>query len=349
MEQTAQNSYPTVDIVVLNYNGKRFLDACFQSLRQTNYPAFKVYLLDNASTDDDVSYVQQHFPEVEILRIKVNRGFCAAYNYAFKHCTGKYFVCLNNDVMVKPDWIKHLVNEAESDERIASLQPKMVSYLDESKFEYAGASGGMIDIYGYPFARGRLFYKLEDDKGQYDDTTSIFWACGAAMFIRKSVLDELGDFDETIVHHMDEIDLNWRMHMQGYTSKVVPQSVILHYGGATIAPASYKKTYWNHRNSIYLMLKNFETHNALTKVPLHIIFDYVTALRGLFMLNFKTVRAIFNAHLWLTIHWGTIRKNRRISQSKRQVNDKEILKKMYPRSVVLQYFFFRRKTYQQLP
>lgn len=336
---------PTVDIVILNYNGKKFLDPCIQSLRQTLYPSFKIYLLDNASTEDDVSYVQQHYPEVEIIRVPVNRGFCAAYNIGFRHCRSKYFICLNNDVKVKPDWLGHLVEAAEKDENLAALQPKMVSYLDENKFEYAGACGGMIDKYGYPFARGRMFATMEDDNGQYDEACDIFWTCGAAMFIRKSVLEETGGFDETIVHHMDEIDLNWRMHMRGYRSGSVPKSVILHYGGATIPAASFKKMYWNHRNSIYLMLKNYSAFNVITKASIHILLDYAAAAQSILTLNFTMARAIASAHLWIAGHLRLIWQNRKICQSKRIVADEQLLKKMFPKSVVLQYFLFKRKTY----
>ncbi len=342
------SDYPTVDIVILNYNGKKFLDDCILSVQKSTYPSFKIYLLDNASTEDDVSYVRQHYPEVEIIRVEVNRGFCAAYNLAFEQCRSKYFVCLNNDVKVKPDWLGHLVALAESDETIATLQPKMVSYLDENNFEYAGACGGMMDKYGYPFARGRLFDNLEADNGQYNDVSSIFWACGAAMFIRRSVLEESGYFDETLVFHMDEIDLNWRMHLLGYGSKVIPQAVILHYGGATIQPASFKKMYWNHRNSVYLMLKNYDRFNVLTKTPVHILLDYVAILYSVITLNFTMARAILSAHFWIATHLPLIWRNRKIIQSKRKVADCQILKKMFPKSIVVQYFLLKRKTYSAL-
>lgn len=322
------------------------MDDCFQSLRQTDYPAFKTYLLDNASTEDDIAYVRQHYPEVEVIRVIVNRGFCAAYNQAFRHCTGKYFVCLNNDVKVKPHWLKHLVEVAENDESIATLQPKIVSFFDENKFEYAGASGGMMDVYGYPFLRGRMFDTMEDDRGQYNDVREIFWASGAAMFIRKSVLDEVGGFDEDLVFHMDEIDLNWRMHLHGYNSKVVPQAVILHVGGATITPASFKKMYWNHRNSIYLMLKNYGLFNVFTKTPVHVLLDYVAIAYSILILNFTMARAILSAHFWLLTHLPMMLKNRKIVQSKRKTGDDVVLKKMFHKSIVIQYFLLKRKTYE---
>ncbi len=339
---------PEVAVIVLNHNGKKFLDDCFNSLRLTTYSNYKIYLLDNASTDNDVEYVQANFPEVVIIQNTQNNGFCAAYNLAFKQCKGKYFLCLNNDVKVKPDWLTHLVNVAEEDDMIAALQPKIVSFFDETKFEYAGSSGGMMDVYGFPFLRGRVFDTIEDDNGQYNEVIDVFWTCGAACFIRASVLNEIGNFDETIVHHMDEIDLNWRMHLLGYKVKVVPQSVILHYGGATIQQQSFKKMYWNHRNSLYLLLKNYGLQNAISKTIIHILLDYMAAGKSIVSLEFTRAFAILYAHIWIVLNIFLIVKKRKQVQKIRTKNDEYILKSMYPRSVVLQYFFGKKKTYTEL-
>ncbi|MDZ4846019.1 MAG: glycosyltransferase family 2 protein [Chitinophagales bacterium] len=339
---------PRVDVVVLNYNGRKFLDDCFQSLRQTDYSNFKVYLLDNGSTEDDAGYVRQHYPEVEVLRIEINQGFCAAYNIGFKLCNGKYFVCLNNDVKVKPDWLAPLVQLAESDERIAAVQPKLLYFFDERQFEYAGASGGMIDHYGFPFARGRMFTTMEEDTGQYDDSADIFWATGAALFLRKSAVEMIGGFDETIVYHMDEIDLCWRFHLIGYTCRVAPQSVVLHVGGGTIITDSFKKMYWNHRNSIYLMLKNFSFYHALTKTAVHVLFDYVAVAQSIVTLKFTRAKAVLAAHFWIVSHLPLILKNRSLVQAARKTKDEDILRMMFRKSIVVQYFLFKRKKYSQL-
>jgi len=340
--------FPEVAVIVLNHNGKKFLDDCFNSIRLTTYSNYRIYLLDNASTDDDVTYVRSTFPEVHIIQNSENNGFCAAYNLAFTQCTGKYFLCLNNDVKVKPDWLTHLVNVAEEDDMIAALQPKIVSFFDEHKFEYAGSSGGMMDIYGFPFLRGRVFDTIEDDNGQYDDISDIFWSCGAACFIRASVLKEIGIFDETIVHHMDEIDLNWRMHLMGYKVKVVPQSIILHYGGATIQQQSFKKMYWNHRNSLYLLLKNYGIKNAISKSFVHVLLDYIAIGKSVVSLEFTRALAIFYAHLWITLNIFLINKKRNQVQKMRTKNDDYIRSKFYPKSVVWQYFFSNKKTYTEL-
>ncbi len=341
-------SAPQVDIVVLNYNGKKFLDDCFQSIRLSVYKNIRIYLLDNASTDDSIAYTLSNYPEVEIIRNPENNGFCAAYNLAFSICEGKYIVCLNNDVKVKPDWLNHLVEAAEKDENIAALQPKIVSFFDEHSFEYAGASGGMIDIYGYPFLRGRIFNTIEHDLGQYNDVQEIFWTSGAAMFIRKSALVKSGILDDTIVHHMDEIDLCWRMRMQGYSLQVIPKSVIAHYGGATITAQSFKKMYWNHRNAIFIMLKNYGSEHVFGKTAIHILLDIVAVFYSLFVFEGKRSFAISAAYCWVLLNIPLIIRKRKEVQSKRKVNDKVIMKYMYPKSVVLAYFLGGRKTYMQL-
>ena len=206
----------------------------------------------------------------------------------------------------------------------------------------------MIDQYGFPFLRGRVFDTIEDDNGQYDDIREVFWTCGAAMFIRKSALEKTGLFDETIVHHMDEIDLNWRMYLAGFCCKVVPKSVILHYGGATIQAVSFKKMYWNHRNSIYLMAKNYNGLNAITKTAVHYLLDYMAVAQSIVSFEFTRAKAIVAAHYWIMTHFFLILSKRKEIKARRTVKDAEILKRMYPKSVVLQYFFFKKKTYSAL-
>jgi hypothetical protein len=339
---------PAVDIVILNHNGQKFLDECIQSVKQSSYKILHLYVVDNASTQDDVKYLQTNYPEVEIIQNPNNNGYCAAYNLAFEACPSKYMVCLNNDVTVASDWIESMVDLAESDDNIAAIQPKLLSYFDGTKFEYAGASGGKMDIYGFPFLRGRLFDSIESDKQQYDDTTQIFWASGAAMFIRKSALKVSGLLDETIVHHMDEIDLCWRLRMSGFKIYVQPKSVINHIGGATIQSKSFKKIYWNHRNSLYIMFKNYELRQVLSLTPVHIFLDYVAVAYAICSFNYKMAGGILAAHVWLITNMFLIMRKRRETQSIRVVGDEAVLPFMYKGSVVFEYFFKRNKTYSSL-
>ncbi len=339
---------PFADIVILNHNGKKFLDECLSSVLNGNYKNQKVYLLDNASTDDDVSYVKQNFTEVEIIQNPNNNGYCAAYNLAFEACKSPYLVCLINDVTVHPDWLVHLIELAESNPNIAALQPKILSYFDHGNFEYAGASGGMMDIFGYPFLRGRIFDHIEKDIGQYNDISEVFWTSGAAMFVRKSALEKCGVFDELIVHHMDEIDLCWRMRLSGFEMKVQPKSEIYHIGGASIPKNSFKKVYWNHRNSLYLLLKNYSASNLIIFSFGHFLLDIVAAWTFLLQGNFTAFKAIAYAHIWIVKNIPVILKKRKEVQYRRSVGDSEIIEAMYKGSIVWESFVCKRNTYQTI-
>ncbi len=339
---------PLVSVLVLNYNGKKFLDDCFQTVLDASYPNFETIMIDNLSTDDSVEYTQKNYPQVEIFQNGVNGGFSLAYNNAFKIAKGKYFVILNNDVKVEKNWIEPLVKEAEKDSEIGALQPKLVSMIEPEKFEYAGASGGFLDKYGYPFVRGRVFDTVENDNKQYDDTTQVFWTTGAAMFVRAETLKKSGNLDVDFVHHMEEIDLCYRINLTGYKLKVVPDSLVYHYGGGIISYDSYKKLYWNHRNSVFMLLKNLETKHLFTILIARFFLDLMTVGWSLLQLNFKRFAALIHAYFWLLLHPKMILKKRKEVKKIRTVNDKEIFKLMYPKSIALQYFLKKKKTFTEL-
>ncbi|MDZ4668045.1 MAG: glycosyltransferase family 2 protein [bacterium] len=340
--------YPEVDIVVLNYNGKKFLGDCFHSLKDSTYPKKHVFLLDNASPNDDVAYVRANYPWVKIIQNPLNNGYCAAYNLAFEQCSSKYIICLNNDVVVDKHWLEPMVALAESNPKIGAIQPKILAMKSPEYFEYAGASGGQIDKYGFPFMRGRIFDSLEKDLGQYNDAAQIFWASGAAMLVNKEALKYSGNLDEIIVHHMDEIDLCWRLQLSGFEVRVEPKSFIYHVGGATIAARSFKKTYWNHRNSIYMMLKNYGFANMVGRTFVHILLDYIALAQSLLTGQFQVARGIFMAHIWLIGHIGLIVKERKKVQGNRKASDTIIDRNMYQGSIVWAYFGKKIKTYTQL-
>ncbi len=339
---------PLVSILILNHNGKPFLKDCFESVLASEYSNIEVILIDNASTDDSVAYTRKTFPQVEVFETGTNGGYSKAYNLSFEKAGGKYFVLLNNDVTVEPNWLGPLVDKAEADEKIGALQPKLVSMLDPTDFEYAGASGGFLDKYGFPFLRGRVFGHLEKDIGQYDDVVQIFWTTGAAMFLRAEALHYTGGLDEEFVHHMEEIDLCWRLNLVGYQLKVIPHAKIYHYGGATITPDSYKKIYWNHRNSLFMLLKNLDHSNLSSILFGRWCLDLLAIGRALATLDFKRAQAIVAGHNWLLLRWRHIRNKRRSVQNLRTVSDEEIFKLFYPKSIALQFFLKGRKTYNSL-
>lgn len=326
----------------------RFLKDCFDSLQETTYANHELVLLDNNSTDESVEFIRKNYPGTRILQTGFNGGYSLAYNIAFEACNGRYLVMLNNDVRVHPGWLEPQVKEMESDEKIAAVQPKLISMHDTSLFEYAGACGGFLDIYGYPFARGRVFFTVESDTAQYNDTADIFWATGAAMLVRLSALKECGNLDKDFVHHMEEIDLCWRMNLAGFKLKVVPEAVVEHYGGATIIPDSYKKTYWNHRNSIFMLFKNLESKNLFPLLFKHFLLDELATIWFMAKLQIHKVYAVQAAHIWILFHLRMLIKNRRLAQQKRKVSDKEVFKLIYPRSIAFRYFLFGEKTFTQL-
>lgn len=341
-------SKPEVAIIVLNHNGIQFLETCFNSLLRTTYPAIELWMYDNCSTEEDVNFVKSKYPCVKVIESKINGGYSLAYNEAIKQVNTKYAVLLNNDVEVEPDWIDHLVAAAQADDSIAALQPKLISLTNRKQFEYAGSSGGEMDKYGYPFLRGRVFFTIENDTGQYEDVKEIFWASGAALFVKTSSFIECGGLDETFVHHMEEIDLCWRLLLLGYKIKVIPKSVVAHYGGGTIKSDSYKKMHWNHRNSVFMLMKNLGQKKLIKTLFIRVILDLITAL--VFLVSFKPrrSRAIFNAYIWIFSNLTIIKKKRREVQLIRRVDDKKVFKKIYPKSIAIQYFLFKKKTYTDL-
>jgi GT2 family glycosyltransferase len=337
-----------VSVLVLNYNGKKFLDDCFNSLLASSYSHFECIMIDNKSTDDSVAYTEKNYPQVRVFQNGINGGFSLAYNNAFKIAKGKYFVILNNDVRVEPDWLEPLVEAAEKDPQIGALQPKLLSMTEPHKFEYAGASGGFLDRYGYPFTRGRVLESMEEDKGQYNDMVRLFWTSGAAMFVRAETLSISGNLDEDFVHHMEEIDLCYRINLVGYTLKVIPESVVYHYGGGIISYESYKKMYWNHRNSVLMMLKNLERKNLFRFILVRFLLDTMTLGFSLLKLDFRRFRALIHAYLWLLFHPGMILRKRKEVRNIRKIRDKEIFSIMHKKSIAIQYFFCGKKSYKEL-
>ncbi len=343
------NREPLVSILVLNYNGKKFLKECFDSILKSTYPNFEIALVDNNSSDDSVAYTQANYPMVKIVQTYRNAGYSRAYNIAFRKVQGKYYILLNNDVVVAENWLEPLVNVAESDSKIGALQPKIRSLIDDDYFEYAGASGGFMDKYGYPFLRGRIFYTIERDEGQYDDESFVFWTSGAAMFVRAEALDKSGNLDEDFVHHMEEIDLCWRLHLVDYRLKVIPDSVIYHYAGATIKADNFKKIYWNHRNGIFTLIKNLEKGNLVKTLIVRYLLDVINVFHAAIgQFDYKHAYAIIKSHAWLIFNLRMMFQKRKEVQEIRVVSDKDYKFLMYNRILVFDYFLKGKKTFQSL-
>ncbi len=267
-----------VAVVILNYNGEKFLQQFLPFVLQYSQGT-AIVVADNASTDTSVSILRQQFPTVRLLQLEQNYGFCGGYNRALKQVEADYYVLLNSDVEVTAHWLEPMLALMESNGRIGAVQPKIRAYHQRSHFEYAGAGGGFIDLLAYPFCRGRIFDAVEMDEGQYNDDREIFWATGACMLVRSEVYHKLGGLDEDFFAHMEEIDLCWRMKRSGYTIYYAGNSTVYHVGGGTLSKINPRKTYLNFRNGLALMVKNLPWSSLGWKLPLRMALDLVAALR----------------------------------------------------------------------
>ena len=339
---------PLISIIVLNYNGMPFLKGCFDSLLASNYPNAEFIMVDNNSSDISIEFVHKNYPEVKVINSGGNIGYSAANNIGIQSAKGKYVLLLNNDVEVTPGWLEPIVEEFESDSNIAACQPKILHLIHKGSFEYAGAAGGFLDIFGYPFLRGRIFNSVEDDSGQYDTNVDLFWASGAAIALRKEMLQKSGLLDNDFVHHMEEIDLCWRILLQGCRIRIRTDSVIYHYAGGTIKAESYSKIYWNHRNSIFMMLKNYSLSHLLWKLPCRFFLDAILLFKSIFIIDTIRIKAIPAAYFWLITHIRMIFKKRDEVQKNRKIRDKELEHLFYRRSIVFDYFVLKRRKFSDL-
>lgn len=319
---------PQVDVIIPHYNGKQILTNCLASLEQSTYKNIKVWVVDNGSTDDSAEYVKKKFKWINIISPGLNLGYAGGCNYGYEKTQGKYVIFLNNDTEHEPDWIAHLVFFAEENDEVAAIQPKVLSIQGRNEgkkvFDYAGAAGGLMDHFGYPYAYGRMMNHVEDDVGQYDNPRQIFWASGTAMFLRRDTVEKVGVFDEDFFAHMEEIDLCWRLQIAGYKIYSQPRSVVYHYGGATLRSGSEKKIYLNHRNNIFMILKNMEMVKLILVFPVRVLLDLIACVYYLMKFNADYFKIPLNAMAWNLKHLQAIMKKRKIIQSCRKVSDKDI-------------------------
>lgn len=330
-------------VVILNWNGIKFLKQYIPSLIDFSSTQTEIYVIDNASTDESISYLQINFPQIKVIINKENYGFAKGYNEGLKHIDAEYYCLLNSDVEVSSHWDDAIITYMDQHPEVAVCQPKLLSFFHKDEFEYAGASGGFIDKYGYPFCRGRLFSTIEKDCAQYDDITEVFWATGACMFVRGKVFWELGGLDDDFFTHMEEIDFCWRIKNAGYKVMCFPDSVVYHYGGGTLAMGSPKKTFYNFRNNLIMLYKNLPTNRLLPVFSLRFIYDIVAALRFLLDSGVNDFMAVFNAHIAFI---KTIKQSH-LKRKKIQTSS-AIVSKMYKKNITVQYFIFKRKKFSDL-
>ncbi len=329
-----------VAVVILNWNGKLFLEKFLQNVLDCSQQA-TVYVADNASSDGSMEYVRTNFPSVVLIDNKENWGFAGGYNVALNGLNEEFFVLLNSDVEVSQDWLTPLIKLLDSDSKIAACQPKVLAYNQQSHFEYAGACGGFIDKFGYPFCRGRIFDSLEEDNGQHDSTKEVFWATGASMFVRSTVYKELGGLDADFFAHMEEIDFCWRAKRAGYKIMVEPKSVVYHVGGGTLSRSNPWKTFLNFRNGLELLAKNLPKHILWQTLFLRMVLDGVAAFKFLLGGQPKDFWAVLKAHAAFYIRLKTTLNKR--------TGDYSPVSRLYSKSIVWEYFVKGRKLFTDLP
>jgi GT2 family glycosyltransferase len=329
-----------VAIVILNWNGKKLLEQFLPSVISCSEKEATIYLADNASTDDSVLFVQNNFPSIKIIQNKTNGGYAKGYNDALKNLSEDLFVLLNSDVAVSLNWLTPIISEFKKDDNLVAAQPKILDYNNKSYFEYAGAAGGFIDQLGYPYCRGRIFNTIEKDKGQYDDITTIFWATGACLFVRKTAYNDVDGLDEGFFTHQEEIDLCWRLQLQGGTIKYIGKSTVYHIGAATLSVYSSKKTFYNFRNSLLMLIKNVSSSKVWFLLFIRLILDGLAGFQFLIQGKWRHSLAIIKAHFSFYRLIPTYLKKRNKNCTP--------FKYYHIKSIVWNYFIRKNRTFKQL-
>ncbi len=333
-------------IVILNWNGKKFLSQFLPYLIQnTQNTDSEIIIADNNSSDDSIEFLNTNYPAIRQIILDKNYGFAGGYNRALNQIDAKYFVLLNSDIEVTPDWLNPLIQLLDTDTQVAAVMPKILSIKNKTQFEYAGAAGGFIDKYGYPFCRGRIIGTVENDYGQYNDTKEIFWATGACMVVRAELFKMQNGFDDDFFAHMEEIDLCWRFKNAGYRILYCPYSSVYHVGGGTLPNNNPFKLYLNYRNNLYLLYKNLPTKKIYRTLITRMILDGASAILFLAKFSIPSFLAVFKAHIHFYKAISELKEKRKILLDKMLTeNHPEI----YKRSVVVDYFIRGKKYFSDL-
>lgn len=324
-------------IVILNWNGQQLLEQFLPSVVSYSKEA-SIYIADNASTDNSIEFITTHYPEITIIKNKVNGGYAKGYNDALQHVDADIFCLLNSDIEVTENWLTPIITEFQTDDTIAAIQPKILDYKDKAKFEYAGAGGGFVDQYGYPYCRGRIFNSIETDLKQYNDTLNIFWASGACLFVKSNTYRYLNGFDEDYFAHQEEIDLCWRIQNLNKKIKYVGTSTVYHVGGATLTTQNPKKTFLNFRNSLFNLVKNTPKNKSFELVFIRLCLDGIAGIKYLIEGKPLHTLAIIKAHFSFYANlFKMLKKRTTDSKNKTYYTTK---------SIVWDYFVKGKKTYQ---
>lgn len=337
---------PKVTIAILNWNNKNHLEQFLPSILNSNYSNLETLVIDNASTDDSIDFLEKNYAEkLQIKKLDKNGGYVGGYNLGLKNVESDYYILINSDVEVPPNWIQPIIDLMESDEKIAACQPKIKSFQNKNEFEYAGAAGGYLDRFCYPFCRGRIFDLVEKDRGNYNDNRAVFWASGACMFVKTKVFWEMGGLDENFFAHMEEIDLCWRMQNAGYKIFCCGESEVFHVGGGSLTYGNPFKTYLNFRNSLIANQKNLPFWEAVFVIFARLFLDGIAGIKVLLEGNFGDFKAIIKAHF----HFYAGQK--KWIQKRKNIPNKKSLKDLdgiYPKSIIWASFIKGKKRFSEL-
>ena len=332
-----------IAIVILNWNGEKLFETFLPSvIEHSKQSGSEIIVADNASTDQSVKLLREKFPEIKIIQLESNHGFAEGYNRALKQVEADYLILVNSDVKVTENWIEPCIRKFEEDKTIAAIQPKILSYIEPNQFEYAGAAGGFIDKFGYPFCRGRVLNRVEEDLGQYNSPGSIFWASGACMFVRAEAFNTVLGFDADFWAHMEEIDLCWRLKGRGYKILYEPKSVVYHLGGGTLSYESPLKIYLNFRNNLFMLFKNLPGHQFKRIFIIRMILDGIAAIKFIVGLNFREFWAVVKAHSSFYRNLGKLIGKRKEVQQQVIIKDHP---EIFRKSIMWRFFIQKKRKY----
>jgi len=338
--------YPKVSLLILNWNGLEYTINCIKSLLKTDYPNFEIIVVDNCSDKDEGSMLKKEFKgKITVVKNKINLGYAGGMNVGYAHSSGEYIMFVNNDMEFEKDWLKPLVIIFIKNSTIGGCQPKLRHLINRESFDYAVAAGGFIDMFGYPFARGRIFTHVERDIGQYDQIIKISW-CGIFL-VRRKVLEKTGLFDPIFFNYGEDMDLCFRIYGQGYSIVNVPRSIGYHYGGGVLKKNLAKKMFFHHRNNLIFIFKNFEIKTILLVIIPRFALDFLSIFYYLYNGSMESSLAVVRAYISLLFLSRKILVSRRVSQSK-IVKEKIRLMPVYKGSVIWDYFIRRKKTFREI-
>lgn len=340
-----------IAVVILNWNGKALLEEFLPSVIQyTSHPSVEIVVADSGSTDDSMGFLESKYPQITRVLLPENYGFAEGYNRALAQVNAEYFVLLNSDVEVTDNWLIPMVAHLDCNKDIVAAQPKILAQKNKNYFEYAGASGGFIDKYGYPFCRGRIFQTVEKDEGQYDKPIDVLWATGACLLIRSKDFFEAGGFDGSFFAHMEEIDLCWRLNCRGKRIVCLPSSVVYHVGAATLKKESPRKTFLNFRNNLIMLYKNLHQDNLKRVMTIRLTLDYIAALQFAITGKYANAKEVIRAHKDFYDNRRAYRQARQKNLQKRVVAEIETF---YPKSILVAYhlrgirFFYKLQYFRR--